>query len=210
MEYICTSRFIVSRLTDLSLLFGMKFCCLQFVVVQWRTGYSCEILLREKDKREREPYYLSMKKASPKPPKASREKATKHASANNNNMKVAPPGLALLASGKSAVTPFQHQVLQTLCHVPAGKVTTYKHLAQKINCRSNQAVGQALRRNPYAPVVPCHRVVAHDGTLGGFGGARIGVKLDKKRQLLQQEGVEFDKNGNVAESSIYDFQDESK
>ena len=128
-------------------------------------------------------------------------------------MKIAAPplssaaGLALLASGKHPVTPFQQRVLQALCQVPAGKVTTYKYLAAHVQCKSQQAVGQALRRNPYAPVVPCHRVVAHARTLGGFGGARNGTKLDKKRQLLEQEGVVFedDNNSRVAQACIFDF-----
>ena len=117
-------------------------------------------------------------------------------------------GLALLASGKHPVTPFQSKVLQALCHVPEGKVTTYKYLAQRVKCGSQQAVGQALRRNPYAPQVPCHRVVSHSRTLGGFGGARNGAKIDKKRQLLENEGVEFDANDNVAPSCIFDFTEE--
>lgn len=127
-------------------------------------------------------------------------------------MKIAAPplssaaGLALLASGKHPVTPFQQRVLQALCQVPAGKVTTYKYLAAHVQCGSQQAVGQALRRNPYAPAVPCHRVVAHARTLGGFGGARNGTKLDKKRQLLEQEGVVFeDDSSRVAQACIFDF-----
>lgn len=120
------------------------------------------------------------------------------------------PGLALLASGQHAVTPFQKKVLEALCEVPEGKVTTYKYLAQHVNCGSQQAVGQALRRNPYAPVVACHRVVAHSRQLGGFGGARDGVKLEKKRKLLEEEGVCFDQDGTVASSSIFDFNKTTK
>ena len=52
---------------------------------------------------------------------------------------------------------------------------------------SAQAVGQALRRNPFAPDVPCHRVVAADGSLGGYNGAREGAELERKRQLLENE-----------------------
>lgn len=114
-------------------------------------------------------------------------------------------GLSLLASGKKPVTPFQHKVLEALCTVPEGKVTTYKYLAKKVDCGSHQAVGQALRKNPYAPIVPCHRVVATTRGLGGFGGAREGPKLEKKRRLLEEEGVYFDENGAVAWDCIYDF-----
>lgn len=119
-------------------------------------------------------------------------------------------GLALLASGRQSVTPFQRKVLEALCHVPEGKVTTYKNLAKHINCKSHQAVGQALRRNPYAPIVPCHRVVAHSRGLGGFSGAREGAKLEKKRGLLENEGVLFEKDGTVEESCIFDFTTETK
>ena len=100
-------------------------------------------------------------------------------------------------------------MLEALCHVPTGKVTTYQNLARHVNCGSNQAVGQALRRNPYAPIVPCHRVVATSRSLGGFGGARNGIKLDKKRELLEQEGVGFDDDGNVDEACLFDFDKKS-
>lgn len=116
-----------------------------------------------------------------------------------------PAAMALLASGKQPLTPFQLNVLQALCKVPRGKVTTYTNLAQHVQCGSRQAVGQALRRNPYAPQVPCHRVVAHSRSMGGFGGARDGVKIDKKRQMLKEEGVLFDKDGLVDQSCIFDF-----
>jgi methylated-DNA-[protein]-cysteine S-methyltransferase len=120
-------------------------------------------------------------------------------------MKLSTPGLTLLASGQKPITPFQRSVLEALCLVPEGKVTTYKYLAMKINCKSQQAVGQALNRNPYAPAVPCHRVVAHSRSLGGFSGARDGPKLEKKRKLLEEEGVHFDSNGNVSWDCVFDF-----
>ena len=52
----------------------------------------------------------------------------------------------------------------------AGKVSTYQELAKALHCGSCQAVGQALRRNPYAPIVPCHRVIAASQAIGGFCG----------------------------------------
>jgi methylated-DNA-[protein]-cysteine S-methyltransferase len=60
-------------------------------------------------------------------------------------------------------------------------------------------VGQALRRNPYAPRVPCHRVIAADLTLGGFRGACAGAERQAKRALLAREGVRFDTCGRLAE-----------
>lgn len=71
--------------------------------------------------------------------------------------------------------------------VPAGETITYGELARRIGCRSAQAVGQALKRNPYAPDVPCHRVIAADGSLCGYNGRRDGDELERKRQLLNSE-----------------------
>jgi methylated-DNA-[protein]-cysteine S-methyltransferase len=112
---------------------------------------------------------------------------------------------ALLASGKVKLTPFQIKVYQALCQVPEGKATTYKYLANAIGCRSSQAVGQALKRNPYAPTVPCHRVIQSDRKMGGFGGCRVGDKICKKKFLLKSEGVEFSENGNVDPKCIFMF-----
>ena len=74
-----------------------------------------------------------------------------------------------------------------LLTIPAGTTISYGELARRIGCRSAQAVGQALRRNPFAPDVPCHRVVAADGSLGGYNGERDGEQLERKRQLLESE-----------------------
>ena len=87
----------------------------------------------------------------------------------------------------SAITPFQRKVYLELLNVPAGKTITYGELAQRIGCRSARAVGQALKRNPFAPEVPCHRVVAADGSLGGYYGKREGELIERKRQLLEEE-----------------------
>jgi methylated-DNA-[protein]-cysteine S-methyltransferase len=78
----------------------------------------------------------------------------------------------------------------SLCRkVPRGKVTTYKELAKALGTKAYRAVGQAMRHNPYAPVVPCHRVVASDGTIGGFGGKTKGPNIRKKIRMLEKEGV---------------------
>lgn len=97
----------------------------------------------------------------------------------------------LLLQQRSRLTPFQFRVLRALCQVPPGKVTTYKELARAVHCKSHQAIGQALKRNPFAPIVPCHRVVASDMSLGGFCGRRSGSKIDEKIKLLRGEGVDF-------------------
>ena len=86
-------------------------------------------------------------------------------------------------------TPFQQRVYDETRKIPRGTVITYGELARRIGCKSARAVGQALRRNPFAPEVPCHRVIAADGTLGGFCGAKGGELLEKKRRLLEGEGV---------------------
>jgi len=78
--------------------------------------------------------------------------------------------------------------------VPKGRVTTYKRLAEALGVKSSQAVGQALKVNPYAPRVPCHRVVASDGTIGGFFGQTEGKEIQRKIKLLASEGVEVEGN----------------
>ncbi len=85
------------------------------------------------------------------------------------------------------ITPFQRRVYLALLDIPRGQTITYAELARRIGCRSAQAVGQALKRNPFAPEVPCHRVVAADGSLGGYNGQRDGEELERKRQLLEAE-----------------------
>lgn len=90
------------------------------------------------------------------------------------------------------VTPFQARVLEAILQVPEGKVTTYKGISDAIHCKSMQAVGQALKRNPFAPEVPCHRVVKSDLTLGGYHGSIDNAP--KKLRRLEEEGVRFQKN----------------
>lgn len=89
------------------------------------------------------------------------------------------------------VTPFQRRVYMALQSVPVGRVTTYKLLAKALGIQSPRAVGQALRLNPFAPEVPCHRVISSDFSIGGYSGERYGAQVEKKRQLLATEGVVF-------------------
>jgi methylated-DNA-[protein]-cysteine S-methyltransferase len=90
------------------------------------------------------------------------------------------------------ITDFQRRVYDALMEVPAGRVTTYGLLARRIGCRAPRAIGQALRRNPFAPCVPCHRVIASDLTPGGFTGHAEGPEIARKLRLLAKEGVVFD------------------
>ncbi len=87
------------------------------------------------------------------------------------------------------ITEFQRKVYLELLNVPLGETISYGELAKRIGCRSAQAVGQALRRNPFAPEVPCHRVISSNGSLCGFNGQREGEMIDKKRALLEEEGA---------------------
>ena len=96
------------------------------------------------------------------------------------------------------VTGFQEKVYRIVSIVPKGRVTTYKLLAARVQCGSCRAVGQALRKNPFAPVVPCHRVIASDLSAGGFEGKRQGAALARKLKLLAREGVFF-KNGKLVD-----------
>jgi methylated-DNA-[protein]-cysteine S-methyltransferase len=100
------------------------------------------------------------------------------------------------------VTTFQQRVYDATRRIPRGKVTTYGALAKAIRCGSARAVGQALAGNPFAPVVPCHRVVASDLTLGGFMGKTRGPALRRKRLLLEREGVRFEGNRVSASSCM--------
>ncbi len=102
----------------------------------------------------------------------------------------------------TCVTLFRRQVYEALLKVPEGRVTTYGRLAGYIGCKSARAVGQALRNNPFAPDVPCHRVIAADLTSGGFDGERGGAKVRKKLALLEQEGVLFGSDGRLVNRDL--------
>ena len=84
---------------------------------------------------------------------------------------------------------FNERCYELLKKVPRGKVTTYKALAHALHTRAYRAVGRAMNKNPYAPVVPCHRVINSDGKLGGFA-----TGLPKKILLLKKERIEIKNN----------------
>ncbi len=80
-------------------------------------------------------------------------------------------------------TPFLEKVWEELLHIPYGKTASYKEIAERVGSpKAFRAVGQANHRNPIAIFIPCHRVIAADGSLGGYGGG-----LDMKRRLLELE-----------------------
>jgi len=86
-------------------------------------------------------------------------------------------------------TQFQERIYKILKKVPKGKVTTYKVLASKARTKAYRAVGTAMNKNPYAPKVPCHRVICSSGFVGQYGGG-----MKKKMELLRLEGVKIDKD----------------
>jgi O-6-methylguanine DNA methyltransferase len=90
-------------------------------------------------------------------------------------------------------TTWDRRVLEGVRQVPFGEVTSYGRLARRIGAPgAARAVGGAVGRNPIGLAIPCHRVIAGDGTLGGYGGDRWGSREQRlaiKRELLAREGV---------------------
>jgi methylated-DNA-[protein]-cysteine S-methyltransferase len=105
--------------------------------------------------------------------------------------------IAMKYVDESLCSRFQLRVLKAEREIPYGKTATYSWLARKTGTSSARAVGSALARNPFPIVVPCHRAIRADRTVGGFqGGGRM------KRAFLQMEGVRFDENARVVEEDI--------
>lgn len=103
------------------------------------------------------------------------------------------------------VTDFQYRVYEATKKIPRGKVTTYKYLAQAVGCGCSRAVGQALKVNPFAPEVPCHRVIRSDLTIGGFSGRLEGPEIERKKALLLKEGVKFNGDRLASPEDVYPF-----
>ena len=79
-------------------------------------------------------------------------------------------------------TPFQQSVWGELLAIPYGHTVSYGYIAQRLRCRSAQAVGGAVGRNPIALIIPCHRVIGSNGQLTGYA-----YGLDRKQWLLSHE-----------------------
>jgi methylated-DNA-[protein]-cysteine S-methyltransferase len=104
------------------------------------------------------------------------------------------------------MTKLSIQVYSFLEKVPQGRITTYKILANKLGTKAYRAIGQILKNNPDAPRIPCHRVVASNGTIGGFMGSTTGKNIAYKKSLLQNEGIKFSGNKIVDfEKVVYRF-----
>ena len=85
------------------------------------------------------------------------------------------------------LTPFQKAVYRYVATIPKGQTRTYRQVAVAIGRPlAVRAVGNALNKNPFAPAVPCHRVVRSDGTIGGFASGS-----SRKKSLLKSEGVVY-------------------
>lgn len=98
---------------------------------------------------------------------------------------------------RSTKISFNSRCYELLKQVPSGKVTTYKALAHALGTKAYRAVGNAMNKNPYAPHVPCHRVVGSNGSLVGFASG-----LNQKISLLEKEGIKIE-NGKV-KLSVYE------
>ena len=79
-------------------------------------------------------------------------------------------------------SPFQSRVWESLLQIPYGNTITYGELARKLGCKSAQAVGDAVGRNPVSILIPCHRVVGAAGNLTGYAGG-----VERKGALLKLE-----------------------
>jgi len=91
----------------------------------------------------------------------------------------------------------EEKIYQKLLQVPSGYVTTYGELAKAINLKNGQRViGQIMKKNPFPVIVPCHRVVKSDGTIGGYA---YGTEI--KKNMLTKEGLKINSN------KILDFKD---
>jgi len=82
--------------------------------------------------------------------------------------------------------PFYEKALMEVAKIPYGKTVSYQEIARRAgNVKAARAAGSANANNPIAIFIPCHRILASDGTLGGYGGG-----LDKKMILLEHEGLD--------------------
>lgn len=108
----------------------------------------------------------------------------------------------------SNLTPFQRKVLEKQNEIPHGKVTTYKKLAELIDRpHSARPVANTLAANPFPLVIPCHRTLKSDWTIGGYNGTNNGYY---KQFILENEGIQLE-NGVVKKKYHYPAEDiESK
>jgi methylated-DNA-[protein]-cysteine S-methyltransferase len=94
---------------------------------------------------------------------------------------------------------FQQEVLRAENGIPRGSVSTYQRIARHLGSpNGSRAVGNALANNPFPVIIPCHRAIRLDRSLGGYQGG-----LEMKRTLLEMEGIEFDDTGRIATEDFF-------
>jgi methylated-DNA-[protein]-cysteine S-methyltransferase len=94
---------------------------------------------------------------------------------------------------------FQQRVLRAEHGIPRGKVSTYQRIARHLgDAKVARSVGTALANNPFPIIIPCHRAIRTDLTLGGYQGG-----LEMKRTLLEMEGVKFNSQGRVVMGELF-------
>ncbi len=100
-----------------------------------------------------------------------------------------------------ATNAFAQEVYKLCSLIPKGKISTYKEIARALkNPNSSRAVGNALNKNPYAPIVPCHRVIRTNGEVGGFASGS-----SKKMAILKKEGIVI-KDGKIdLQKFLYEY-----
>lgn len=95
-------------------------------------------------------------------------------------------GILSTISNDSSLSEFEKAVYGAILKIPSGEVRTYGWVAKAIGRpKACRAVGNALNKNPYSPIVPCHRIIKSDGSIGGFA---LGLKA--KERLLNKEGID--------------------
>lgn len=94
---------------------------------------------------------------------------------------------------------FQQEVLRAEHRIPRGSISTYQRIARHLGSPNGaRAVGNALAHNPFPIIIPCHRAIRSDRSLGGYQGG-----LEMKRTLLEMEGIEFDDTGRIATEDFF-------
>lgn len=131
-------------------------------------------------------------------PKANRRRENKVSSDVERYLKgrIFRFNLSLLEKG--VCSKFQWDVSRQARRVPYGRVAAYKDLTHLVGVKSARAVGNALAKNPFPIMIPCHRIVGCDGKIGGFQAGR-----DMKKSLLGLEGIGFDKKGRIPKEFFF-------
>lgn len=108
-------------------------------------------------------------------------------------------GFSLDLAPLDLCSKFQQRVLRAEHGIPRGSVSTYQRIANHLgNPNGARSVGTALATNPFPILIPCHRAIRSDGTLGGYQGG-----LEMKRTLLEREGILFNPSGRVVTGELF-------